>query len=388
MRIVLIHNFSTDTNGEDIYFLSLVKLLQNKHHTIFLYTKNNKFIKSDLLNQLGIIKRMFANELVENELRKIINRFKPDVVHIHNVYPLISPTIYRICKTLHVPIVQTIHNYRFMCAKGILFRDGKVCELCVGKKVFYPSIIYGCYHNSRLGSFVFSSSFSFHQMRKSFDCIDHYVFTSAFTRNYYLKNLDLAQNKTTVIPHFVSLGIRKISDPNRRSCFLFVGRLAEEKGIISLLDLFVTLPKLKLVVIGSGPLRGKINQYKKYKNILVKKFLPREEVFRYMRNALCTIIPSLFYETGPLVMIESFANGIPVIVPKFGSFEEAVEDGKTGIFFKYNDFEDLRDKILYVSENKPEIEKMQKFIREEYLHKYTPEKHYYALLKVYKKLVR
>ena len=387
MQILLIHNFSRNFNGEDAFYLSQLRLLKENKHNVTEWTRNNNRITSNLFSKMKIVKGLYFPE-IEKELSKIVRENRFDIVHIHNIFPLITPVVYRICKNFGIPTIQTIHNYRFMCPKAVLFRDGKVCELCVRKQFPYPSMIFGCYHGSYAASAVFAPAFYYHKnIAKSFDSIDTYIFPASFTRDYYVKNLKLSSSKTVLLPYFVSVVNRKTKEQVKKNYFLFVGRLSEEKGIIELLEVFKTLP-YQLVIIGDGPLKKQVSEYKKYKNIEIKKFLSRGKVFSYMQNAISTIIPSLWYEVLPMVMLESFANGTPVIVPKFGTFINAVRNGETGLFYKQYDFDDLKAKILYAWKHKEILRQMGLNARNECETKYTPEIHYEKLMKVYKSVLR
>lgn len=275
-----------------------------------------------------------------------------------------------------------------MCPRGTLFRNGKICKLCVQKKFVYPSIIYGCYHNSRLASVVFSTSAYFHKLRTIFDHIDKYIFLTKFTRNYYIEHLHLPIEKTTVIPYFADVENFSFKQNPKKDYFLYVGRLVEEKGIIPLLQLFSAIPKIKLVIIGDGPLKTEVSKYKKYKNILIRNHVSREVVFNYMKGALSTIIPSLWYDALPLSLIESLACGSPILIPNFSIFKELIVNDKSGIFFEYNNFEDLKIKILDIYRNKELVNKMSLFATEEYKKKYTPDEHCLSIMKVYNSLVK
>jgi len=263
MRILLIHNFYQYWGGEDTYIDSLLKLLKKSGHEVYLYSKNNSNI-DNLWKKIVLAVNMFWNFNVDKELSKVIEEFEPDIVHFHNIYPLITTTAYRTCKKHNIPIIQHIHNYRFICAKGFLFRNNKICELCINKKFPFWSIIFGCYNQSRLASLIFSLSFYFNNLIKTFDLIDIFIFPSKFSRNYYLKNLSISFKKTKIISHSFKV-FKKQKKYNKKEYFLFIGRLSEEKGIIQLLNIFINIPKFKLIVIGDGPLNKKIYKYKKYK---------------------------------------------------------------------------------------------------------------------------
>lgn len=390
MKILLIHNYYQYRGGEDVYFDALTQLLKTKGHDVYTYTKNSNDLKT-LGDRIYTAIGMFWSKAVEKEFIGIIEKFRPDITHFNNIYPLITPIAYNICRKLKIPIVQSVHNYRFICPKATLYRGGEICELCIKKRFYYPSILYGCYHNSRLASFILSSSFLFHhRIKRSFDNIDHFIFHSGFTRNYYLQNFDFLSSKTSMIPHFAAINEkRKKQIVKYKDYFLFVGRLSEEKGIIPLLNLFSVLPRLYLVVIGDGPLRKIIlTKYSRYRNIFIKYFLSQGEIFSFMKKALFTIIPSPCYETGSRAMIESFANRTPVLVPKRGMFINTVKDGETGLFFQPDNLRDLKEKIIYLWKNQDKIEIMRENVQKEYLSKYTPERHYNKLIRIYCNLVK
>ncbi|OGH23145.1 MAG: hypothetical protein A3F31_04095 [Candidatus Levybacteria bacterium RIFCSPHIGHO2_12_FULL_38_12] len=385
MKILLVHNFYKYKGGEDVYFLSLADLLKRKGHQVKLFTKENKDISDSLVEKAKAAGGMFWNRKVEDEFSETILQFKPEVVHLNNIYPLISPSIYKICKKFNVPTVQTIHNYRFP-HKGLFFNNN-ICAICGSKKTPLLSIFCNYYNNSFIASFIFTLSFFFYSVKGDFNLIDMYVFPAKITRNYYIKKLGLSLDKTTVINHFVGDNDKLINFKQKKDYFLFVGRFSEEKGIMQLLEIFSRLSTVKLVVIGDGPLKEKVAEYSRYKNILIRNFLSSKQVFKYMGCALCAIVPSLWYEVGPLVVLESFANGTPVLVPSFGVFKERVKNGKGGLFFQYNNDEDLQVKILHIWNNKALFKKLNKVVRMEYESKYSAEKHYNSLLKIYEGLV-
>lgn len=387
MRVLLIHNYYQLRGGEDIYVDSLYKLLKDNGHDVYLYKKQSTDIKNNLISKAKVAFGMFYNHKVKKELSETIKVFHPDVAHFHNIYPLITPVAYDICKKFSVPIVQTIHNYRFMCPKATLFRDGNICEECLGKRFFYPAIKYGCYRGSRVQSAIFAFSSYYHDLRKQIRLIDRFIFPAKFTRNYFIKHLHIPKKKTTVIPHFIEnnfvVNNKEKTKKTPKDYFLYVGRLAEEKGIIELIELFRKIPSAKLVVIGDGPLKKKIMLCTKFKNIIFYQFQDRETISKFMKNALVTIIPSLYYEVGPLVLLESYSNKTPVIVPNIGVFKERVINGITGYFYDFNNFNDLKDKLDIFLKNKKSVRMMKSSIFKLYKNEYSQKTHLKKLIKVY-----
>ena len=348
MKILLIHNFYQYWGGEDTYAISLKKLLEENGHAVYLYSKDSKNIKT-AWDKIKAAIGLFYNPRVKKELTKIIKEFKPDVSHFHNLYSLIGATSYRVCKENKIPVIQHIHNYRFMCPKGILFRKGKICELCLHKKLPFYSIFFGCYHQSRLASLYFSLAFFYHHLIKTFDLIDKFIFPSEFTRDYYLKYLKIPKNKTHHLPYFVDIKKGNLKKVKKEDYFLFVGRLSEEKGIIQLLEIFKTLPEIDLIVIGDGPLRKEVGQYIKYKNIKILGFLKRDQIYEYMRRSKTIIISSIWYEVLPIVYIEALVNGTGVICPRSDNFKKIVKNHQRNNY-ELGDFNDLKKKIIFLEQ--------------------------------------
>ena len=380
MKILLIHNFYQYYGGEDIYVTSLKRLLENNGHKVYLYFKDSKNIKT-FWDKIKTTIGFFYNPQVKKELAEIIKEFKPDIAHFNNIYPLISPISYRICKQYSIPIVQHIHNYRFMCPKGILFRNKKICELCLHKKFPLYSIIFGCYHKSHLASLFFSIASYYNRHIRTFDLINSFIFQAKFISNNFINETKIDISKSEILPHFVPSTNFYLN--KKKNFFIYVGRLSEEKGVIELLEVFKTINNIKLIVIGDGPLKKHISVYKKYKNIKIINFLKRNKILELMSKAKATIIPSLFYETGPFTLMESYSVGTPVIAPKLGVFIDKVV--YTGLLYEKGS-DNLKRSIFYLHKNKDKIKQMSKNSRKEYIKMYTEMNHLNILIKIYKKI--
>jgi len=303
MKVLLIHNKYQYYGGEDTYVYSLQKLLISNGYKVILYIKDSKNIQTTW-DKIKVAFGLLWNHRAYQELEEIIQKEKPDVAHFNNIYPLIGATAFYICKKYNLKIVHTIHNYRFMCPKGILFRDGKICELCINKRFFSPAIRHGCYHGSKVASFFYSLAFYLHKTVGAFSYINTYIFPSKFTQKYYEKYFGVTKNRSTYLPYFVDFKPSK-RKYTREDWYLYVGRLSEEKGIVGLLDIFKKMQKYKLKVIGGGSLRDEINQYNKYKNIEILGEIPRHKLGNMFQKAKALIIPSLWYEVSPMVAIEA-----------------------------------------------------------------------------------
>lgn len=360
MRILLIHNYYRWWGGEDNYFESLKKLLGKKGHKVFIYTKDNKNIKS-ILDTIKTVFGMFWNQQTEKEIEKIIKIYKPQIAQIQNIYPLISPTVYRVLKRNKIPIIQRISNPRLIYIKDSL----------------------NYYKNSKIASLFFTASIFYHKLIGSYNKIDYLLFPTDNTKNI----LNIKEKKTIVIPTF-SLEPRNISKIKKSGYFVFVGRLSEEKGIIPLLEIFKQLPIIKIIIIGDGDLKNKLVSKYKEKNIIFKGNQKKKIILNYLSNAMATIIPSEKYDVLPNVLIESYSVGTPVIGPEHGSFLNLIKSNKTGLFYKFQNYNDLKKKIIFVYSNKQKMKSMGILAKEEYLQKYSSSKIYTKLINSYSKVIK
>lgn len=385
MRILFAHNYYQQRGGEDIYFEKITALLQKKGHEVYSYVRKSNEIQN-LGDKISTALNIVNNKKTTNDLQRIIDTFKPQIAHFNNIFPLITPHAYSVCKKGNIPVVQTIQTYRMMCPKGFVFRDDKICELCVKRIFALPAIQYNCYHNSKLASISISTSLAFHKLHNTFHLVDKYICPADFVKEYHLEHLSLPAGKFTVIPHFTDI---KITDNHTKNAdyFLFAGRLSEEKGILPLLQQFAQMPQVKLVVVGDGPLQTEVAKYITKKNITIYPFASQEKVFSLMKHALATIIPSPWYEIGPLVLMESFANGTPVVVPHLGVFKERIVGNQTGFFFDYTQFNSLKNVINAIAMDKQQIQKMRRQVQLAYKKQYSAEAYYEKLIQTYKELI-
>lgn len=378
MKILLIYNRYEFRGGEDTYVDGLTHLLKSRGHTVVPYFKDSRSIHS-LWDKISSAIGLFWNFQTAKEVNRLIDKHKPDVAHIHNIYPLISPTIYYVCKKRGIRIVQTIHNYKFMCPKNSLFRNNKICELCIDKPFFYPSVIFACYHNSRFASFIYSLSFSLHRAFGAFNFIDMFIFPSSFTRDYYLKYAHVSLERTMLLPYFVSPDKSLMEKNKSLNYFLYIGRLSEEKGIDCLLHTFSTIPHQHLLVIGDGNLRSiLIRKYSQYKNIVFKKYVDHSFVSSYIKNSLAVIVPSLWYEVLPMVILEAVRMQKCVYVPQHNPNLKRLKLSSSKVH-TYSNLKNLIDQLkkdIYTPHNHTGVDQL--------IRQTSPNFHYKKLISIYR----
>ena len=390
MKVLVLHNRYTQRGGEDIVVESEEQLLTTMGHTILPYHRNNAEIEHFTLVQKALLpgttvwsSRSFV------EVRNLALRKQPAVAHFHNTFPLISPATYRACRSAGIPVVQTLHNYRLLCAEATLFRDGKPCECCVGKRVPWPGVRYVCYRGSRTATGTLAAMVASHWILGTWTkTVDLYIALSDFARDKFIAG-GLPAAKIVVKPNFVHPDPGADRDVSEYG--LFVGRLSQEKGLHALLAAWKRLGgKIPLLVVGEGPLRGELETIAQQLKLVGVRFLgqlDRQEVLAVMKRARFLVVPSECYENFPMTVVEAYACGTPTIAAGHGALKEIVSDQRTGIHFVPGNAEDLARKTEWAWTHPREMEEIGQAGRAEFVAKYTAERNYQMLIGIYERAI-
>lgn len=384
MRVLQIHNRYKYEGGEDIVVNAESRLLRKNKNKVNLFEVSNDTIKGVKAKIQTAFNACNSNKY-KHSLVKKIREFQPDLVHVHNFFPLLTPSIYDVCRSSGVSIVQTLHNYRIICPGAYLMRNGKICEECLARSA-YNAVLYGCYRGSRIGSLAAANMVQVHRKRQTWlKQVDQYIAMTNFAKKKFVQAGILAE-KIQIKPNFLN------NDPGIRSSHenyaLFVGRLSNEKGILTLFQCWEKIREIPLKIIGEGPLLESLKKIRTSKNLYNIQLLGRYErkkVFQVMKSAMFILYPSEWYEMFGLICIEAFACGKPVIASRLGSMAEIVEDGVTGLHFEPGNSEDFAMKIQWLINHPNECRYMGENARKVYLEKYTADKNYKILMKVYNK---
>jgi glycosyltransferase involved in cell wall biosynthesis len=387
VKLLLVHNTYQQPGGEDVVFQQEARMLQQAGHQVILYQRSNWDVQSYRgLHKIALAKRAVWASDTREEFLRLLQEEKPDVVHVHNTFMMISPSIYSACRELSVPVVQTLHNYRLLCPAATLFRNGKVCEECVGGS-FLPSVRYGCYHDSRSTTAVVALMLTSHQLRGTWKReITSYIALTEFSRSKLIEG-GLPADKIFVKPNFVD------PDPRTRTgdgdYALFVGRLSPEKRVSTVLAAWKLLPNsIPIKVIGGGPDRPQLEAQAAKDGLSNIQFLgqvPRDQTLAAINNARFLVFSSEWYENFPVTIAESFACSTPVIASHMGAMKEIVTHNRTGLFFVPGDPQDLAEKVQWAWNHREEMRVMGAEARSEYLSKYTAEKNYPMLMEIYRR---
>jgi glycosyltransferase involved in cell wall biosynthesis len=385
MRIAVLHNHYLGRGGEDVVFEAEVNLLRQHGHEVFTYTVSNEVISQ--VSSLTALRMAVWNAPMYRELREWFARHRPQVAHFHNVLFVLSPAAYQAAYDSGVAVVQTLHNYRLICPAGQLMRQGRPCELCVGRRFPWPGIYYGCYksRSATLGA-------ALHVMKQRWarqwdKVIQVFIALSEFSRQKFIQG-GLPADKVVCKPNFL------LADPgegaHRGEYALFVGRLSPEKGIEVMLRAWERIPpSIPLKVVGDGPLSAVVQAAaSETPHIEYLGRQTREEVFALMREATLLMFPSIVYENMSLTILEAFATGLPVVASNLGSMATMIRHGETGWLFTPNDPMSLREAVLSLWEQHAQLREMGKNARAEYLNHYTAERNYELLIAIYERAIR
>jgi glycosyltransferase involved in cell wall biosynthesis len=381
MQILSVHNSYQIRGGEDESRESEERLLRQMGHQVEVYEVSNNQIKD--LSPAQIAMRTIWSQASYRNIQRQLQKSAHDIVHIQNFFPLISPSAHYAAKSEGVPVVQTLRNYRLLCPNALFFRDGQVCEDCLGKAIPYPGIAHRCYRDNIAASAGVTAMITIHRALKTWvNQVNVFIALSEFARQKFIEG-GFPPDKIVVKPNFVS------QDPGKGShsggYALYVGRLSVEKGLDTLLNAWRMLKHpIALKIVGDGPLQNLVTEASTempHVEWLGRRSLT--EVYDLIGEAMFLVFPSKWYETFGRVAIEAFAKGTPVIAANLGAIAELVTHHQTGLLFNCSDAQDLANQIEWAIINHHLLSEMGKNARDEYEKKYTADVNYKSLLDIY-----
>lgn len=384
MRIVVVHNRyrSVQPSGENLVVDQEAGLLRAAGHDVVAYERASDDIAGSSLLQRSLVPgRAVWSPADRAQMAALLEDSRPHVVHVHNTFPLISPSILEACRANDVPVVATLHNFRLMCANAQLLRDGRPCDLCVGRAP-WPGVVHRCYRDSAAASLPVAVGIQVHRRRQSWTKgVTTFIALTEFVRQQYVAD-GFPGDRIRVKPNFVPRPARRRTGAG--SYLLFLGRLSPEKGVDVLLDAWA--PKLgQLLIVGDGPARRELEARAAVHGGSVR-FLgrqPRDRCMELLADARALVVASRAYETFGLVAVEAYAHGVPAVAPALGAFPDLVEDRRTGLLFSPGDPDDLRRALSQVVD--PErSRRMGAEAGRRYEAEFTPERNLAALEAIYR----
>jgi glycosyltransferase involved in cell wall biosynthesis len=388
MRVLVVHNRyrSEMPSGENHAVDQEIGLLQESGQEVFRYERRSDDIRDfSLAGKAALPMRLFWSSTDRSRMTELLSQLRPDVVHVHNTFPLISPSVLSACAVARTPVVMTLHNFRLFCANGLLFRDGRPCETCLHRSSL-QAVRHACYRESRSATLPIAASLQAHRSLGTWrNGVTSFVALSQFAKDK-LAHAGLPAHRIHVKPNFVDCAddVGSIRNPEH---FLFLGRLSSEKGIDLLLSAWSSSFG-RLVLAGDGPKRAWIEGElpKHAGSVRLLGPLTRQACMELLTAARALVVPSRWYEGFPLVVAEAYAQGVPVVAPAHGTFTEIVEDDECGLLYSPNDVQSLADCLRQLSDDDVS-RRMGLRARQLYEERYTPERNLDILLSIYDRAI-
>lgn len=393
MKILLAHNYygSSAPSGENEVFHSEKELLSGQGNKLISFTRHSDDIRSQ--GAWGAMRGGFStpwNVFSFLDLKRVVRSEQPTVLHVHNFFPLLSPSIFYAAHSTRTATVLTLHNYRLFCPAAIPLRNGAPCTKCIDGHCVLPSLVYGCYRGSRIASLPLAAMIALHRRMKTwFNQVDAFIALTDFQKKVMVHG-GLPEERVFVKPHFYPDPPAPLLWHERKNQVLYIGRLSEEKGVRHLIKAWTMEPDSdlpELTIIGDGPLRRELVAMVAAagadNRIHFLGQLPFREAQANLARAKLLVLPSVWFEGFPMVIREAFALGVPVAASNLGSMPCLVKDGVDGVLFAPGDAGDLLEKVSALWNDQEGLARKGGGARAGFEEQYTAEANYKMLMEIY-----
>jgi len=387
MRILCVHNRFRKFAGSDNVAAADAKLLE-QHAEVATYTRNsNEVTEASGFAKLQVAVDTLYSRRTAREMTDVVRNFRPDIAYVHNVFPLISPSLYHVLHRLQIPSVHILHDFRLWCANSRFYVNNQVCESCkLGN--YLGAIRKRCVQENSAYSALYATSLYANRKMGLLENIGGYICLTDFAKNV-LTQAEIPESKIHVCPNHIDTSL---FTPNSGvgKYALYLGGLYRDKGVMTVVKAFAQLPDISLRVVGTGDAEQEIRDFiatHRLTNIELVGFQSGREKQESLANSLFTIVASHCYENFPLVVLESFSSGKPVIASSIGALPYIVENGKTGLLFEPQNSDDLAEKVRWLYARQDEIQSMGRQARVTVEQKYDVRLRYEALSSIFKKVI-
>lgn len=377
LRVLVVHNAYQLRGGEDSVVDAEVALLRERGHDVALLLRHNDEVNE--VSRLSLAAQSIWSRQTVRQITERVNGFRPDVIHVHNSLPLVSPSVFWAAAQKRVPVVQTLHNFRLLCPQATFLRKGQVCEDCLGRTP-WPAVVHGCYRESRVQTGVVATMLAVHRGLGTYrNHVTRYIALNEFCKSKFVQG-GLPTDRIDVKPNFVDWTPLSLDAP--RAGGLYVGRLSVEKGIQVLAQAMSLYSDHQVQVVGAGPFEALMRDAAGPAYLGERSF---DKVMIGIQNAAYLVLPSLCYEGFPRTLVEAYSCGTPVIASRHGSLAELVKEGETGLLFEPGNADQLVDRLRWADTHPQAMREMGHAARREYERLYTPEKNANELLSIYRR---
>lgn len=391
MKIILAHNHygSAVPSGENRVFELERRLLETRGHEVILFERHSDELRSAGLR--GILKGALVtpwNPSSFQRMKALVSHFAPDVVHVHNTFPLISPSIFPAARG--VARILTLHNYRLFCPAGIPMRSGKVCVECIDKKSAFPSLKFGCYRGSRLATLPLALNVGLHRFLGTWkNEVETFIAVTEFQRSLMIQ-AGLPANLVSVKPNFFPENRSVLLWEERKPQVVFAGRLSEEKGVETLVAAWIAwgADAPELVLAGDGPLKSSLMNKVRIsgsRKITFLGNLSSENVQNLIGASRLLILPSLCFEVFGMVLAEAFAAGTPTVVSDVGPLAGIV--GASGVTFRAGSEDSLLAVVRGLWGDTAKLKILANEARLAFTRKYNEDSNYTDLMAIYNEAI-
>ena len=385
MRVLIVHGAYQQFGGEDSVVRAERELLERHGDEVLLYTRHNDEIKQfSAFEKASFFPQTVYSWKSSGEIADVVRSFQPDVAFLHNVFPLLSPSVYHKLPSLGVPAVQVLHNFRPFCPNGFYYTQGQICEACRGGN-YLNAIRKRCYKDSYALSGLYALTLGSNRLAGMVDKIAGFICLTEFFK-IKMQEAGVPDSKLFVRPNFVYAPPLTANTSGAGNYALYMGRLSPEKGCWTLIHAFEQMPQVALKILGTGPVEQELKDYVSAKglaNIQFLGFKSGDEKWQLLRNSLCLVVPSEWYENFPVTVLEAYMASKPVVASRMGGLPYIVEDGKSGLLFESGKVGELVQKIQQLVNDPAGAVRMGACGRRFSETKYGPEQGYSNLMKVF-----
>jgi len=403
LKVLSVNKFHHVTGGADRYYLEWSRLLERRGHTVIPFSMRDErnletpyaryfvdkvdFFDSRTRDLPAMALRVLYSTQARKRIEALIEDTQPDIAHLHNVAHQLSPSILHSLKKYGIPVIQTVHDYKFGCPTYMFYTEGQVCERCKGHR-YYNVVLHKCNHGSLAASALNCAEMYLHDLMGIYDNVDLYISPSNFLRE---KMIDYGVSAARVvwIPNFIALD-EYTPEYTHGDYFLFFGRLLGLKGIRTLLSAMQSINDAQSYVVGEGELRPELESYvseHKMGNVSFLGYKSGEELKSIIAKSMFSVIPSEWYENLPYAVLESFALGTPVLGANLGGIPELIEPGVDGELFEPGNVDDLVQKIRHLVEHRESLPEMGRRARAKIERHYSADEHYDRVMPLYRALL-
>jgi glycosyltransferase involved in cell wall biosynthesis len=364
---------------------NLASLLAARGLDVHRFSRSSEEIETTRLGKITAFFSGIHNPFSRRSFGRFLREKRPDVVHIHNLYPLISPSILPECTAQNIPVVMTVHNFRLACPNGLLLSHDEICHRCLGGREYW-CVLRNCENSIFKSTGYALRTAAARVLRRYYDHVNHFICLSVFQRDLLIKE-GLPADRATVLPNPVSISSGMLRENESGGYVAYVGRFSPEKDILTLIESARRLGDLQFKFAGSYYRMPEVIKQKP-DNCEFMGQLDSEALAQFYRDARMVVFATRCYEGFPTVLLEAMSHGLPVVCSRIGGLPEIVEDGKTGLLYEPGNAGELADRILMLWSDSALCQKLGEAGRQKVREGYAAESLLDRLLGIYEKVIK